>query len=233
MRDLSPDPILTATPFPSELLIWLSPSFPVGSFAYSQGLEAAVDRDWVGDRETLQDWITALVRHGALKNDLILISLIMRAGSTADVRELIELSAVLQPSNERAQEATDQGRNFVAAFRAGWATRSPIEDAFDTLDVITFPAALAVAASAHALDPAATLETYAVTFCTNLLSAAIRLSVVGQFDGQRLMATLLPTIREVAHATMFATIDDLGSATYGADLASMFHETQTTRLFRS
>jgi urease accessory protein len=233
MRDLPPDSALTATSFPSELLIWLSPSFPVGSFAYSQGLEAAVDRDWVRDRETLKDWITALVRYGALKNDLILISLIMRAGSTADLQELIELSTVLQPSSERAQEATDQGRNFVAAFRAGWAIRSPIEDAFDTLDVITFPAALAVAARARTLDPATTLETYAVTFCTNLLSAAIRLSVIGQFDGQRLMAILLPTIREVAYATMFATIDDLGSATYGADLASMFHETQTTRLFRS
>jgi urease accessory protein len=233
MRDLPPDPLLTASSFPSELLIWLSPSFPVGSFAYSPGLEAAVDQEWVHDRATLLDWITALVRHGAIKNDLILISLIKRASDLSNIRELVELSVALQPSAERAQEATDLGRNFVAAYRAGWTTQSTDEDVFDAFDVVTFPAALAIAARAHDLDPVATAESYAVAFCTNLLSAAIRLSVIGQFDGERLMATLLPIVRGAVQFASLATIDDLGSATYGADLASMLHETHTTRLFRS
>jgi urease accessory protein len=143
------------------------------------------------------------------------------------------LSAALQPSAERAQEALDQGRNFVAAYRSGWAKCPPTDDVFAGALPITFPAALALAARAHDIDRPATLEAYAIAFCNNLLSAAIRLGVIGQFDGQRLLANLLPTIRKSTQNATLATLDDLGSATFGADLASMLHETQTTRLFRS
>lgn len=231
MRDTPIEP--AAASYSSELQIWLSPNFPVGSFAYSQGLETAIDQGWVHDQISLHDWIVALIRYGTLRNDLILISLIMRAESHSSIDQLIDLSVALQPSAERAKEATDQGANFVAAYRSGWSTPSASEDAFDQHSVITLPAALAVAARAHQLSRTATLEAYAVAFCTNLLSAAIRLSVIGQFDGQRLMARVLPMVREATQFACSATLDELGSATYGADLASMLHETQPTRLFRS
>lgn len=234
MRDTPPPAApLEPTPFPGELLIWLSPSFPIGSFAYSQGLETAVDQGCVHDNATLREWLSAVVRHGSVKNDLIVMSLVVRAESRSDIEELAELSAALQPSAERANEAVDQGRSFVAAYRAGWYDQETVQDIFAELEQITFPVALAIAVRAHRLDLTATLEAYAIAFCNNLLSAAIRLSVIGQFDGQRLIANLVPTIRDVTHTAAHATADDLGSATYGADLASMLHETQTTRLFRS
>jgi urease accessory protein len=233
MRDTPPDPSPASAPFPGELLIWLSPSFPIGSFAYSQGLETAVDQGWVKDRATLHEWLAAIIRNGALGNDLTVMSLVMRARGRSEIDDLAELSSALQPTAERAHEALDQGGSFIAAYRAGWIGSPANADVFSESGPITFSVAVAMAARAHDFDTAATLEAYAIAFCNNLLSAAIRLSVIGQFDGQRLMAELLPIVRHATSAAMLATIDDLGSATYGADLASMLHETQTTRLFRS
>jgi len=233
MRDTPPDSPLEPTRFPGELMMWLSPSFPIGSFAYRQGLEAAVDQGWVRDAESLRDWLAALIRHGSVKNDLTVISIVMRAEARTEIKELAELSAALQPSAERAYEALDQGRSFVAAYRAGWADHTTAQDIYENVEQVTFPVALAIAARAHRLDLTATLEAYAIAFCNNLLSAGIRLSVIGQFDGQRLIANLVPTIRNAARNAASAIAKDLGSATYGADLASMLHETQTTRLFRS
>lgn len=216
--------------FPGELMIWLSASFPVGGFAYSQGLETAVDKAWVRDRTSLADWLSALLHHGALKNDLIVISLIQRGQDQSEVHDLVELANALQPSAERAAEAISQGGSFVQAYDAAWSgTRSP----YAPHPLVTLPAALAIAARRHDVRVAATLEAYAIAFLNNLISAAIRLSVVGQFDGQRIMSDLLANIRSVCPAAVIATKHDLGSATYGADLAAMLHETQTTRLFRS
>ena len=240
MRDADPDAGVSAdvnsgneipgAPFPGELMIWLSASFPVGGFAYSQGLETAIEKGWVTDRLSLSAWLNALLQHGALKNDLITLSLIQRAKDESDTRQLIELAAALQPSAERAAEAIGQGRSFIQAYEAAWCDeRSP----FGSHRAITLPSALALAAARHGIATEATLEAYAIAFLNNLISAAIRLSVVGQFDGQRIVATLLAELRLVCADVVEASENDLGSATYGADLASMLHETQTTRLFRS
>ncbi|MFT7576172.1 MAG: urease accessory protein [Alphaproteobacteria bacterium] len=233
MRDTPPDPIIPRPPFPSELLIWLSPSFPVGSFAYSQGLEAAVEQGWVTDQTTLRIWLIAVIQHGMLKNDLLLMSLVFRTANSAEIHSLAELSRAFQPSAERAKEALDQGQNFVVAYQSGWETQEASVGVFDEFESITFPIAVAMAAHEHDIDCAATLESYGTAFCSNSLSAAIRLGVIGQFDGQRVMADLLNEIRATTTIALTATLDDIGSATYGIDLASMLHETQTTRLFRS
>jgi urease accessory protein len=226
-------PPAAAEPFPGELLIWLSPGFPVGGFAYSHGLETAAEASHVTDRESLTDWLLALTDHGALHGDLILLSLVYRAPDAEDVRALAELAAALQPSSERAQEALVQGQNFRAAYLAGWSPDKPT--AFDWLGERqpTFAVAVGLAARDRGLPLAATLEAYAIAFHNNLISAAIRLGVVGQFDGQRILSALLPAIRRAAHFAEDASEDDLGSAAFAADLASMKHETQKVRLFRS
>lgn len=219
--------------FPGELLIWLSPAFPVGGFAYSHGLESAVDRDWITNAETLHDWISNLIHHGSLTNDLILMSLVFNAPGSDDLHELAELSNALQPSAERARETQVQGQNFLAAYRAGWADLASDQTLLAEYNDVTLPFAVAAAARSYGISSAATLEAYAIALCSNLHSAAIRLSVIGQFDAQRLMARHLGAIRDVCAKAATATIDDLGSATFGADLASMLHETQNIRLFRS
>jgi len=227
MLDRPSTPLRDAA-FPAELLIWMSPAFPIGAFAYSQGLESAAARGMVTDAETLTDWLTSLTEHGSLRNDLIILSLVHRASDDDQLREMNELAAALQPSRERAEETLQQGQAFLDAYHAAWAGGEMLPVQRPPLHV-----AVGAAARAHGFDLAPTLLAYATAFATNIVSAAIRLGIVGQFDGQRVLAALMPRLRESAGSAMLATVDDLGNATFAADLASILHETQTVRLFRS
>ena len=218
------------------LQVWFSPAFPVGAFAYSHGLEAAVDHGWIKNRNTLESWFAELVAHGALQNDLILLAAAWRStdtGDAAQLRDIAELGTALQPTAERHLEATQQGRSFVDTVIAAWPPEMPsLLRELDQHD-ITYPVSVGAAAALHEIPLSDVLRAYAVGFLSNLTSAAIRLSIVGQTDAQRILAALMPDLIISAERAETASLDDIGSATLRSDLASMLHETQYSRLFRS
>ena len=98
---------------------------------------------------------------------------------------------------------------------------------------VALPVAVAVACAGHRVPIAAALHAYLHAFAANLISAGVRLIPLGQTDGQRVLAALEPTIGKTLEVALFCSLDDIGSAAFRADLASMRHETQYTRLFRS
>ena len=63
--------------------------------------------------------------------------------------------------------------------------------------------------------------------------AGLRLGIIGQTEGQRIVAALEPVIRAAVAGALTCGPDGFGSATFAVELASMDHETQYTRLFRS
>jgi urease accessory protein len=220
-----------------ELFIWLSPAFPVGAYAYSQGLESAADQGFVLDRGGLECWITDVFERGAAGADLICLSLTYRAAaastSSGDIAAINEMCLALQPSAERYLETTQQGGSFLDAIADAWP-----RDQFAALGAnvdrpVAYPVAVGLAAAARNIGLADTLVTFALASATNLTSAAIRLSIVGQTDAQRVLAALSSTLTGAAHAAEYATVDDLTTSTWSADLTSLEHETQYTRLFRS
>ncbi|HEY1452075.1 MAG TPA: urease accessory UreF family protein [Roseiarcus sp.] len=221
---------------PLPLLLWLSPGFPVGAFAYSHGLEWAVEAGDIADARSLQAWLIDLIDFGAPRSDAILFSVAFRSAAAADWPALIEANALavaLGPSAERRLETTAQGAAFVAAARAAWdceplrrLDRAPEE-------LIAYPIAVAAAASGHGLPLRASLEAFALAQAANLVSAALRLGPIGQTDGQRVLAALLPAIRALARAVHGASLSDLGGAAFRSDIAAMRHESQYSRLFRT
>jgi urease accessory protein len=223
-------------PVDPRLLVWLSPQFPVGAFAFSHGLELAAERGWVRDRAGLEAWLGDLVAMGSLRNDLVLLTAAWRAAASDDRAGLTavnELALALQPSAERHLEAVTQGNAFLATVRAAWSCKR-LDQAADALaGDVAYPVAVGMVAAAHGIGLEGTLLAYAIAFAGNLVSAAIRLSLVGQTDGQRVIAALLPAIACAADAAASSTLDDLGSASLASDLASLAHETQYSRLFRS
>ena len=232
------DLLAVQTEAKSQLLlqIWLSPSFPAGAFAYSHGLERAVEAGLITDRASLAGWIADLVAAGSIRNDLILAAVAWRAVAADDIsaqREAAELAAALHPSAERRLESITQGGSFCDAVAAAWPT-----PAVNRLRVvwdggIAYAIAVATAAAGHGVGLVPLLDAYAAAIAGNLNSAAIRLSVIGHSDAQRVVAGLLPALSAAARAAAVSTLDDLGSATWSADLCSLEHETQYTRLFRS
>ncbi|HRD77179.1 MAG TPA: urease accessory protein UreF [Hyphomicrobiaceae bacterium] len=227
---------------PEQLLnVWLSPAFPVGSFAYSHGLECAVETGLVADAAGLRDWLGDLVSHGSAWNDLVLASIAMRATSERAWPSLAgaaEIALALQPSAERHLETSQQGGSFLDQILAAW--RHPVIDQAlmglhdgDRREPIAYPIAFAIAAGAHGVPIRASLIALGLAFAGNLVSAAIRLSVLGQTDGQRVIASLSEEIASAADRAASASEDELGSMTLVSDLMSIEHETQRTRLFRS
>lgn len=218
------------------LLIWLSPAFPVGAFAYSHGLEWAVEAGDIIDSRSLEDWLVDLLEFGAPRSDAILFSAAFRAVSGADwpaLRDINELTVALTVSAERRLETTAQGTAFVAAARAAWDCE-PLWRLAETSDGgVAYPVAVAAAAAGHALPLEASLQAFVLAQVAAAVSAVVRLGPIGQTDGQRIQAALIPQIQALAREAAGFSLADLGGCAFRSDIAAMRHETQYSRLFRS
>jgi urease accessory protein len=206
------------------LTAWLSPAYPVGAYAYSHGLEAAIAESMVSDAAGVQDWLGTLLRQGAGRNDAILLAEAWRAPEDAD---LAALALAFQPSSERRLESRMQGAAFASVTAAAFPAARLDESA------LPYPVAVGRAAAAHGLPLLPVLVLFLQGFAANLVSAAVRLVPLGQTAGQQVLAGLLPVCRVVAEEAASAGRDDLGGFTLLGDIASMRHETQYSRLFRS
>ena len=216
-----------------ELMVWLSPAFPVGAFAYSHGLEAAVESGDIHDAATLTAWIEDILRHGAGLNDAILLAAAWRAVGADEMSAVNELALALAPSRERDLETRSQGNAFVAAVSASWPCPRIDELRARETGGVAYPVALGVAAAGYGVPLLATLDAGLLAFVSNLVSASVRLGPIGQTEGQGVIARLLPTVRAVSAFAATSSLDDLGGVTMRSDIASMRHETQYSRLFRS
>lgn len=219
------------------LLAWFSPAFPIGGFAFSHGLEWAQEIGTTHDRASLENWIGDLLQHGSGRADAILCAATYRAqaaGARHDLQYAIDLGAALQPSSERYLEANVQGTAFLNMVEAAYPLESgKILHSDLDLTRITLPVAAGISGAAHGIALSALLTAYLSGFIANLVSAAVRLGIVGQTDGQRIIAGLQPAIAALAQDAQALTLDDLGAATLRSDLFSLQHETQYSRLFRS
>ncbi|NLS06515.1 urease accessory protein UreF [Rhizobium sp. P32RR-XVIII] len=212
-----------------RLMTWLSPAFPVGSFAYSGGLERAVHDRLVTDAASLGGWIETLLSNGSTWNDAVLFAASWWMLDDADeLAELAALAEALAGSRERHQETMLLGEAFLTAARA-WP-----DPLFDRLPrAVAYPVAVGTVAGAHGIELQKALAAFLHAYVSQAVSAGIRLGVAGQKDGVAILARLEETIAAVTHRAAGSTLDNLGSAAVQAEIASLRHETQTTRLFRS
>jgi urease accessory protein len=211
-----------------KILTWLSPAFPTGAYAYSHGLEWAVQTGDVVDEAGTIVWLRDVLHHGAGRTDAILLRHAYRAPTVEALRTVADLAAAAQPSAERRMETLAQGTAF-ALSAAVWG--APLLAALEA--EIAYPVALGALAAAH--DVAEDTATLGLlhAFTANLVSAAVRLVPLGQTAGLRIQAALAPDLAAIAAETTDATLDDIGGACFRSDIAAMRHETQYTRLFRT
>ena len=219
-----------------RLMTWLSPSFPVGAFSYSSGLEWVVEAGDITDAASLRQWLASMLVNGAGICDGIFLAHAYRAASSGDdalLADIVELASAFAPSRERHLETTAQGRAFIEIARAAWHNALLDRLITSCKAAIVYPVAVGLVSAAHAIPLAPTLHAFLHAVTSNWISAGARLVPLGQTDSQRVLAQLEPDVAATAKRALVASLDDLGSATFRADLASMRHETQYTRLFRS
>ena len=219
-----------------RLMAWMSPSYPIGAFSYSSGIEWAVEAGDITDADALRGWLAVVIGEGGGFCDAVFFVHAHRAAISNDdaaLRAVAELAAAFSPSKERHLETTAQGRAFLDTTRAAWPT--PSLDRLTAVwdGAVALPIAVGVASAGHGIALAPALHAYLHAITANLISTGLRLVPLGQTDGQRVLAALEPVATATAARALVTSLDQVGGAAFRADLASMRHETQYTRLFRS
>ncbi|MBI1170177.1 urease accessory protein UreF [bacterium] len=200
------------------LVQWLSPAFPVGAYAYSQGLEHAISDGRVTDPASLSEWIRGVLSHGAGRMDAILLVHGRREDGLADLAYAYTTSA------ERCAEMRDQGAAFGQLVQGLTGQIQP-----------PLPYALAVAQASRSLslEDAEVAALFLQALAAQLVSAAVRFVPLGAAEGQKVLSGLSPLITDLAARCAQEPLSALASATLGADHAAMRHETLDVRIFRS
>ena len=205
-----------------KLVQWLSPGFPVSSYAYSHGLETEIAEGRVTDGREVADWVGAVLEAGAGRSDAILMLAALRGEAGADA--LTDLARALAGSRERLEETEAQGRALALTLAA-----------LGESDGVARPYPVVLGLAARGLDlPEETIaRLYLQAFAGTLVSAAVRFVPLGQAEGQGILAALHPVIGRVAEEAIGAGLDGIGTGVFGADLAAMAHEGLEVRIFRT
>ena len=218
-----------------RLFSWLSPAFPIGGFAFSQGLETAIAAGQVRSGDALADWISGALHAGSIRTDAIVLALAHRAAAAGDAAGFVEVNALalaLQVSAERDAETREQARSFIAAAQA-WPLDLPDWLAEALEGPVALPAAVGALAARQGITAGPVLAGFVNAFVSQQISVAVRLVPLGQTEGLKVQAALEPQVASLAQAALHAQIGDIGGLGYAADIASMRHETLGTRIFRS
>ena len=203
-----------------------SPSFPVGAFSYSHGMEAAIAKNFVVDAETTYNWIETCLIGGSGRNDAIIMSKCWR-NSDSETYALNELAFAICSSRERALETSELGKNFVKI-------SSKIYDLSWQLDLpIAYPVAAGIATKQLKCGLQLSLAFFLQAFVCNLISVAVRALPLGQTEGQFILRRLLPAIEDIAGAAASCKPMSLGGYAFFSDYAAKIHEGMETKVYRT
>ncbi len=229
--DMTISTVISAAPPALALFVWLSPAFPVGAYAYSHGIEWAVEAGDISDAMSLARWLEDLADHGAPRLDIAVFAAAHRAAhDPAALNDVNELAIALAGSSERRLETTAQGTAFLAAARAAWPCAALQRFAAGP---VAYPVAVGATAAGHGVALEEAAPAFALSVFGNLVSAATRLGAIGQTEGQKIIAALTPRLAAMAAQALLAELEALGACAFRSDIAAMKHENQYSRLFRS
>ncbi len=221
-----------------RLMTLLSPTFPVGGFAYSAGLETACQQGLVCDQTQLADWIETSLTRGSLRNDGILLSAAAAATGPSDEVEtegpplemINDLALSLCGSATRYKEIITIGGSFIEA-AAPWIETEDL----NLPDPVAYPVAVGVvtAIACKDLSTKSALAAYYQASVSQQLQAALRLMALGQQAAVALQQRFESVILECAELASRSPLDALGTSALIMDVAAMQHSTLNSRIFRS
>jgi urease accessory protein len=229
-----------------RLLQLASSSLPVGAYSYSEGLEFLVEQGRIKTDADLALWLRQDFYYGAIQLELGVMVALNAHDTTHKITdeitekitdEITHWNAWLSAAKETAelqQQSWQMGGSLVRLFNQ-LEPDSPLAHCSLPLN---FAIAYSTAAAYWQIPLSMALLGYAQSWASNLISAGIKLIPLGQTQGQQLLAQLHPDILTVcrqllASAPRGQSPPRFRTCGWGLALASMGHETQYSRLFRS
>lgn len=220
-------------------ILWLaSPALPVGGFSYSEGLEAAVDADWVSDETSATEWLTDQLQLGLARADLAVVAQAIpawRCGDMARIRALNHWVLHTRETQEFRLQTEQMGRSMLEWARNLGPLGAGVFERLQSagLEPPTYPLASACAAAHSDASVRDCLMGYAFGWSENMVQAAIKSVPLGQSAGQRMLARLAQAIPAAVDHAQSLTDDTRQAFTPMLAILSARHETQYSRLFRS
>ena len=199
------------------LQIWFSSSFPIGSYAYSHGLESLIDNKKIENKSDVIEFLEAVLFYGTLRNDYIFLKSIY---NNLDINDLILSSAT---SKERQIEMIAMGNSFRNIMRDSWDLNLQENSAFIYC--------LSKAAIYFNIDFNDLIKFYFQSFISNLITVCVKHIPVSQKDGQSINVMFINKIQDFINNSKDLTLDDIGTTFFIGDLFSMKHENQETRIY--
>jgi urease accessory protein len=234
------------SPWLIRLMHLVSPSLPTGGFAYSQGLEWAIETGWINGEASLEQWLLNVLGSGMAHVD---IPLLQRLYQAVEDQDLVAFSRAAQwvrscrETKELRNEEAHRGRAMAAIikelglYHAGMAkpAKQPNhDDPWHKVIASSQLAGFAFAAALWEIPIQAAAQGYLWSWLENQVLAAVKIIPLGQSSGQRVLARLPPTIdTAVTTGLQIKDVELMGSSLPALGLAGSNHETQYTRLFRS
>ena len=198
---------------------WLSPSYPIGAYNFSQGLEYAVKASLVYNEETLTDWLSENLKRGYFWNDAIFVKLSFFIETDDQLEKLVELINAFSTSKARLDEQILQGKAFSKVTPNS-------KDA-------PYPISLGISAKNYDMKIDEVIPLYLQSCLSNIISVAQRLLPIGQTEAVKILRDLFPKIEEVSKLVLRSSETDILSSCYLTDSCSMFQETIDGKIFKS
>ncbi|HEY9887146.1 MAG TPA: urease accessory protein UreF [Candidatus Obscuribacterales bacterium] len=227
---------MTASAQLLTLLQLASPTLPVGAYSYSEGIETLAAQGKIATGDDLQRWLCDELTWGSIRVETAIMGWVYEAAARPDMAPILgwnDWLSAFREAEELRSQSWQMGRSLLRLF----ADLDPTDGAQLPPELRTgnchFAIAYGLVAQAWAVPlPEATLA-YLHSWAANLISAAVRTVPLGQTEGQRLLRQLAAPIQQSCGDIAAMTAADVSACGWGVALASMQHETQYSRLFRS
>ena len=216
----------------ARLLQLVSPSLPIGGYTYAQGIEWAVEAQWIGNQVELQQWLVGVMQSSLRYLELPLLQRMLAAWTGSDLARLEHWNEVLIASRETAELRLEEA-NRARAFYGVLKSLEPSADEYQWILRQSHIAGFSYACERWSIDFERAACGWLWSWLENLVLSAVKIIPLGQTAGQQIIFSLGALIPEVVAAAQTVADDEIGASSMAQAIASARHETQYTRLFRS
>ncbi|NEP90159.1 MAG: urease accessory protein UreF [Okeania sp. SIO2C2] len=224
------------------LLQLASPALPVGAYSYSEGIEILVTTGKISDYDSLKNWLIDCLKFGSIRLEAALIVRAYRETNSGNLQLLNNWNnwaTAVKETEELRLQSLQMGRTLIRLFTniqpyLSTELMSFVQKKLETeTDFCNFAIAYGLISASWQIEIETAILGYLHSWATNLVNAGVKLIPLGQTVGQKLLWELQNQIVLSAKEILKLKDDELNSCSWGLSLASMAHEVQYTRLFRS